>query len=158
MRADRPARRDGSARQGRPSGASAAGSAARSAAVLILYMARFGSRSHLSLAPDLRVFPEAQLTIDQRVLPAQSLARQVPLGGWLLYVTETVLVGGGTPSGQHRSTNPANQRRISRITAGGAGGARTHDRQIMRKPARPVLVLAETLHCQSVQVSRDPAG
>jgi hypothetical protein len=43
-----------------------------------------------------------------------------------------MLVRGGTPYGQHGSTNLAKQRWISRITAGGAGGARTHDRQIMR--------------------------
>ncbi len=40
---------------------------------------------------------------------------------------------------------------------GGAGGARTHDRQIMRKPARPPLVLAESLHHPSVLVSQDLA-
>jgi hypothetical protein len=43
------------------------------------------------------------------------------------------------------------------VRRGGAGGARTHDRQIMRKPARPPLVLAVSLHYPSVLVSQDLA-
>jgi len=46
----------------------------------------------------------------------------------------------------------------SQVKRGGAGGARTHDRQIMRKPARPPLMLADSLHCASVLVSQDLAG
>jgi hypothetical protein len=83
------------------------------------------SESRLGLAR----LPEGQLTIGQRVFPAQSW--HAKCRSTVLYVTRTVLVRGGTPYGQHRSTNLAKQRRISRITAGGAGGARTHDRQIM---------------------------
>jgi hypothetical protein len=48
--------------------------------------------------------------------------------------------------------------RIPQVKRGGAGGARTHDRQIMRKPARAALALARSLQCLSVLVSRDLPG
>jgi len=42
--------------------------------------------------------------------------------------------------------------------SGGAGGARTHDRQIMRKPARQSSLLAGGHYCASVLVRRDLPG
>jgi hypothetical protein len=46
----------------------------------------------------------------------------------------------------------------SQVTRGGAGGARTHDRQIMRKPGCPESPLAGGLLTSSRLISRDAAG
>jgi len=57
----------------------------------------------------------------------------------------------------HRANGWTTYARMWQVMCG-AGGARTHDRQIMRKPARLPLMLAERLRCLSVLVSRDLAG
>jgi hypothetical protein len=57
-----------------------------------------------------------------------------------------------------KPTTGCKRRPKAQVTRGGAGGARTHDRQIMRKPAWPPSMLAESLHQPLVLVSRDLLG
>jgi hypothetical protein len=80
--------------------------------------------------------------LGQRVLPHTSARRD---RSTVALCDHNGMGHGGNTGKLSRSTKPSRQHRISHITAGGVGGARTRDRQIMRS----------TLSCRTRLASND---
>ena len=93
--------------------------------------------------------------LGQRVLPHTSARRD---RSTVALCDHNGMGHGGNTGKLSRSTKPSRQHRISHITAGGAGGARTRDRQIMRKPTRLTSPLDGDLLTALPLVSRDAPG